>query len=75
MKKKWDRQNKKWNGCSIQEQARRNIQYFTRAYLNEKEIYSLINQFIEEDGLHHQFTKAFLRALKKMGKQKRKTKE
>lgn len=74
MKKKWDMQEKKWNGCSLQEQARRNIRYFTRTRLNEKEVYSFVDKFIEKYDLHHRFTKAFLRALKKMGKQERKQK-
>ena len=65
MKKKWDRLEKKWGAISIQEKARRYARY------HEKELYSYINEFGNKRNLPHRFTKAYLRALKKLAKQER----
>lgn len=72
MKKKWDMWEKKWNAVSIQKLARRNTQYLI--YMDRKDLNTLINEFINKGGLHHRFTKAYLRAIKKLGKQERRTK-
>ena len=70
VKKKWDMWEKKWNALSIQGKARREAWHFTHC-VNKEEIYPFVNYFVDKGGLHHRFTKAYLRALKKIGKQER----
>ena len=65
MKKKWDKLEKKWNARSIQEKARGYARY------HKEELYSYINEFGNKRNLPHRFTKAYLRALKKLAKQER----
>lgn len=71
MKKKWDILEKKWNHLSIQGKVRREVWHYTHC-VDKERIYPFANWFITNRGLHNRLTKAYLRALKKIGKQERK---
>lgn len=73
MKKKWDELEKKWNALSIQGKVIRDVWHYTHC-VDKKEIYPCVDWFITNKGLHNRLTKAYLRTLKKIGKQERENK-